>query len=69
MSEESRGNIWDDGLHFTPNGYDVMGDHIGKKLVELVQPAAVRENRTRQAKGKRLRIESRKTASFVRMAS
>jgi hypothetical protein len=34
--EESRDKIWDDGLHFTPHGYSVMGDHIASRLVELM---------------------------------
>ena len=36
MSEESREAIWGDGLHFTPHGYGVMGDHIADRLVKLV---------------------------------
>lgn len=35
MSEESRSDIWDDGLHLTPNGYCVMGDHVANQVVEL----------------------------------
>lgn len=34
--EESRDEIWDDGLHFTEHGYSVMGDHIASRLVDLV---------------------------------
>ena len=36
MSEENREQIWDDGLHFTPYGYNVMGDHIAKRLVDIL---------------------------------
>lgn len=36
LSEEEKTAIWDDGLHFTPYGYDRIGEHIAKKLVELV---------------------------------
>ena len=28
--------IWDDGLHFTPVGYDMLGDAIANRLVQLV---------------------------------
>jgi lysophospholipase L1-like esterase len=37
MSKESRDDIWDDGLHFTPKGYGVMGNHIANRLIELVR--------------------------------
>ncbi len=37
MSEEDRDQIWDDGLHLTPYGYSVMGGHIAKRLVELLE--------------------------------
>jgi hypothetical protein len=36
MDPERRKEIWDDGLHFKPKGYNVMGQEIAKKLVELV---------------------------------
>jgi lysophospholipase L1-like esterase len=35
-SEENRKEIWDDGLHFTPYGYNVMGDFIAQRMVELL---------------------------------
>ena len=35
MSEETRDEIWDDGLHLTPKGYSVMGEHIANRLLEL----------------------------------
>jgi hypothetical protein len=36
MTEESREQVWDDGLHFTPYGYGVMGEYIANRLVELL---------------------------------
>jgi hypothetical protein len=35
--EANRDKIWDDGLHFTPHGYSVMGDHIANRLADLVK--------------------------------
>ncbi|KAE8444691.1 hypothetical protein EG329_014348 [Mollisiaceae sp. DMI_Dod_QoI] len=37
MSEEERKIVWDDGIHFTPAGYDLVGSRIAKRLVELLQ--------------------------------
>jgi hypothetical protein len=37
--EEKRDEIWDDGLHFTEEGYSVMGGHVAGRLVELVAEA------------------------------
>jgi len=36
MEEKKRDIIWDDGLHLTAEGYDMMGDAIGAHLVELL---------------------------------
>jgi len=36
LSSESRAEIWDDGLHLTPYGYGVMGDHIATFLVNTI---------------------------------
>ena len=36
MPEEKRKEIWDDGVHFTEKGYDLMGDIIAERLVELI---------------------------------
>lgn len=36
MPEEKRKEIWDDGVHFTEKGYDLMGDIIAGRLVELI---------------------------------
>lgn len=50
MSKESRDDVWDDGLHFTPNGYGVMGEHIASRLVGLVR--AISEEATTEANSK-----------------
>ena len=36
MSDTMRKTMWDDGLHLTADGYEMMGDAIAKKLLELL---------------------------------
>jgi hypothetical protein len=36
MSEPDRGKYWDDGLHFTPDGYELVGQKVGMALVSLL---------------------------------
>ncbi|GAM43934.1 hypothetical protein TCE0_060f19153 [Talaromyces pinophilus] len=36
MNEQRREEIWDDGLHFTDKGYDLMGEVISERLLELL---------------------------------
>jgi hypothetical protein len=36
MPEDKRREIWDDGVHFTEKGYDLMGEIITERLVELI---------------------------------
>lgn len=38
MDEARRKKIWDDGLHFKEAGYDMMGDVIADRLLEILQP-------------------------------
>lgn len=33
---DAQDRIWDDGLHFTPVGYDLMGDVVADRLIELL---------------------------------
>ncbi|RDW84422.1 hypothetical protein BP6252_02012 [Coleophoma cylindrospora] len=37
MDDEQRALIWDDGVHFTPQGYDLLGSMLADRIVELVQ--------------------------------
>ncbi|KAH8690504.1 SGNH hydrolase-type esterase domain-containing protein [Talaromyces proteolyticus] len=37
MDAERRQEIWDDGLHFTDKGYDLMGHLIAERLIELLK--------------------------------
>ena len=32
-----RNKIWDDGLHLTKDGYEMMGDAIASRMMELLQ--------------------------------
>ncbi|KAL8823367.1 MAG: hypothetical protein Q9170_008366, partial [Blastenia crenularia] len=36
MSEEMRKKIYDDGLHFKPAGYDMIGDAIADRMLEVL---------------------------------
>lgn len=37
MDEERRKEIWDDTLHFTVKGYDLIGKLLADRIVELVR--------------------------------
>jgi len=36
MPEEERREIWDDGLHFTPKGYERFGELVAERLAEII---------------------------------
>jgi hypothetical protein len=36
-SESFRGEMFDDGLHLTAKGYDLMGTVVGEHLVNLIK--------------------------------
>lgn len=36
MSDAQKPRIWDDGLHLTMAGYEMMGEAIAAKLIELL---------------------------------
>ena len=40
MDKEMRKKVWDDGLHMKPAGYDMMGDAIADRLLEILQKPA-----------------------------
>ena len=40
MDEEMRKKVWDDGLHLKPKGYDMMGDAIAERLIEILREGA-----------------------------
>lgn len=35
LPKDKRAELWDDGLHFTEAGYDLMGSIIAERLVQL----------------------------------
>lgn len=37
MPEEERDEIWDDGLHFTPAGYERVGRLVAERLIEILR--------------------------------
>ena len=37
LNESEREQIWDDGLHFTPRGYERMGRSVAKRLFEIIR--------------------------------
>lgn len=46
--KESREKIWDDGLHFTPDGYSVMGHHIATRLSDLMMNLEAKDIKSKQ---------------------
>lgn len=41
MGEAEQEDIWDDGLHFTPKGYERMGELVAARLLELIESEEV----------------------------
>lgn len=39
ITEEERRERWDDNLHFTPKGYEMIGEMVGERLVEILKMA------------------------------
>ncbi|PQE15554.1 hypothetical protein CJF32_00006878 [Rutstroemia sp. NJR-2017a WRK4] len=44
MDEEQREMFWDDGLHFTEEGYKLIGELVGRRLVEVIEQGNTGEN-------------------------
>lgn len=38
LAPEERKAYWDDHIHLTPAGYDLMGEKIAARLVEIIMP-------------------------------
>eukprot|EP00879_Flechtneria_rotunda_P021836 GHRR01023026.1.p1 GENE.GHRR01023026.1~~GHRR01023026.1.p1 ORF type:complete len:206 (+),score=58.77 GHRR01023026.1:1090-1707(+) len=45
MQEEQRWDIWDDGVHLTVRGYDVMGELIHNALMPLIKQCLAGDQR------------------------
>ncbi|KAF3769328.1 hypothetical protein M406DRAFT_65618 [Cryphonectria parasitica EP155] len=55
MCEEERERYWDDEIHLTPDGYDLMGEKIAAHLVNLIMPPGrLQSNGERAPKKRRL---------------
>lgn len=52
MPEEDRDEIWDDGLHFTPMGYERIGMLVGAKLVGILSGEAGGDEEARRERGR-----------------
>ncbi|KAI4115488.1 MAG: hypothetical protein LQ345_003917 [Seirophora villosa] len=37
MEAGKRRRVWDDGLHFKPEGYDLLGEKVGGRLLEILR--------------------------------
>lgn len=44
MEEKERDLIWDDGLHFTEEGYERIGELIGRRLLGILEGGEGRED-------------------------
>jgi len=44
MEREERERFWDDGLHFTEEGYERMGMLIGRRLLGILEGGEGRED-------------------------
>ncbi|KAL9016860.1 MAG: hypothetical protein Q9185_005810 [Variospora sp. 1 TL-2023] len=45
MEAGERRRVWDDGLHLTPRGYDLLGEKVGARLLEILRGQGGREER------------------------
>jgi hypothetical protein len=43
MEEKEKEEIWDDGLHFTPAGYERMGEFVAGRLIEIISEGTKKE--------------------------
>lgn len=52
MSDADKERYWDDHLHFTPDGYDLIGNKVGIALVSIM--AREKTNELSPAKRRRM---------------
>lgn len=43
LQEDERTEIWDDDVHFTPKGYDLMGRLVAERMLELMPAVGIEE--------------------------
>jgi hypothetical protein len=41
VPEEKRNEIWDDPVHFTAKGYDLIGTLLAEQITEIIQAQSV----------------------------
>lgn len=51
MDKDTRDNIWDDGLHLTKEGYEMMGDAIASRMIEFLKDWVGPRNASRKNSG------------------
>jgi lysophospholipase L1-like esterase len=37
LSAVDRKELWDDGLHFTPKGYEMIGNLVAVRMIEIIR--------------------------------
>ncbi|KAL8680839.1 MAG: hypothetical protein Q9186_003017 [Xanthomendoza sp. 1 TL-2023] len=45
MPKNMREKVWDDGLHFKPAGYDMLGDAVADRLLEILEAASPQQQK------------------------
>ena len=38
LTSDQQSELWDDGLHFTPKGYEKIGHLVAEKVIEMLMP-------------------------------
>lgn len=62
LSDEEQKKYWDDHVHMTPRGYDLMGEKIAASLVNIIMPPGrLQSNGERGPKKRRLFKDDDKT--------
>lgn len=48
LTREEKKERWDDGLHFTPKGYEIMGDIVFSKLEPIIGQMLLEKSQLRK---------------------
>ncbi|KAI9053807.1 hypothetical protein LZ554_002755 [Drepanopeziza brunnea f. sp. 'monogermtubi'] len=51
MDEDERKKIWDDGLHFTPEGYERVGELVAERLIGILNGTGEEKGAAMEANG------------------
>lgn len=60
MTVSDRDRYWDDAIHFTPDGYDLIGKEVGMGLVKILEKERA-DNPPPPAKRRRVFKDDEKT--------